>query len=246
MKILIVDDERKSRETLQLLIENYCPGVTVVGTAQGIDDALVQIAMHNPQLVLLDISMPGGTGFDLLKKISNINFEVIFITAFDKFGIEAIKANAIDYILKPVSIEELKRALQKAQMRLEEKNNAGDIQMLLKQLDPKPKQNKITVPSSDGLVFISPDEIIHLGAEGSYTNITLNNGKKVLSTRHLKEYENQLPQNSFIRVHHSYIINIEYVKHYQRGDGGYVIMIDGSEIMVSKRKKKDFLNRFTP
>jgi two-component system, LytTR family, response regulator len=245
MKVLIVDDESKSRETLQLLIENYCTGVTVAGAAQGIDDALVQIAMHNPQLVLLDISMPGGTGFDLLKKISAINFEVIFITAFDNFGIEAIKANALDYLLKPVSIEELQRAIQKAKTRLLEKTNASDIQMLLKQLEPKRSQTKITIPSSEGLVFISPEDIISLEADGSYTSITLTDGKKVLSTKHLKEYETQLPASSFVRVHHSYIINLQYVKHYQRGEGGSVVMIDGSEIVVSKRKKKDFLNRFT-
>lgn len=247
MKVVIVDDERKSRETIQTLIENYCEGVTVIGTAENIDQALKCIETATPEVLLLDISMPGGSGFDLLRKIPKITFEVIFITAYDDYGIQAIKANALDYLQKPVSIEELKQALEKARTRILEKNTAGGIKSLIDQLDTtKPsKMAKIAVPASDGLVFVAKHDIITLNAEGSYTTIILAGGKKIVSTRHLKEYEDSLPPGDFIRVHHSHIINLEHVIHYQRGEGGAVSMTDGSVVIISKRKKKDFLERFT-
>lgn len=247
MKVVIVDDERKSRETIQTLIENYCEGVTVAGTAENIEQALKCIEATTPDVLLLDISMPGGSGFDLLKRVPKITFEVIFITAYDDYGIQAIKANALDYLQKPVSIEELKQALEKANTRILEKNTAGGIKSLIDQLDTtKPsKMAKIAVPASDGLVFVAKHDIITLNAEGSYTTLVLVGGKKILSTRHLKEYEESLPPGDFIRVHHSHIINLEHVIHYQRGEGGAVSMTDGSVVIISKRKKKDFLDRFT-
>ncbi len=247
MKVVIVDDERKSRETIQTLIENYCEGVKVAGTAENIEQALKCIETTEPDVLLLDISMPGGSGFDLLKRVPKITFEVIFITAYDDYGIQAIKANALDYLQKPISIEELKQALGKAHTRILEKNTAGGIKSLIDQLDTtKPsKMAKIAVPASDGLVFVAKHDIITLNADGSYTTLVLVGGKKILSTRHLKEYEESLPPGDFIRVHHSHIINLEHVIHYQRGEGGAVSMTDGSVVIISKRKKKDFLDRFT-
>lgn len=248
MKVLIVDDENKSRETLQTLIQEYCEGVTICGLAGNVVSALPLIATHNPDLVFLDISMPGGNGFELLKKVEEITFEVVFVTAYDSYGIAAVKANALDYLLKPVSIEEMRGAIEKARQKLSTKKPPNDYSILLHQLELNSlrRNKKIAIPASEGLVFISPSEIISLTADGSYTSITLASGKKILSTRHLKEYEVQLPSASFIRVHHSHIINLEYVNQYQRGEGGYVMMSDGSEIMISKRKKKDFLDRFIP
>lgn len=245
MRAIIVDDERKSRETLQTLIEKYCEGVFIVGTADGVENAQNLIQNQQPDVVFLDISMPDGTGFDLLRGLSKIEFEVIFVTAYDNYALQAIKANALDYILKPISIDDLQVAIQKAFGRLKEKNTEGSIKFLLEQLDSKVgKSGKIAIPSSDGFSFVNLHDIICLSAEGSYTKIALTGNKTILSTRHLKEYEDHLPPTEFIRVHHSHIINIEHITHYHRGEGGYVTMVNGTEIAISKRKKKDFLDRF--
>lgn len=245
MRTIIIDDEPKSRETLLTLVQNYCEDATVAGMAANITDAAKLIETVTPQLVFLDISMPGGTGFDLLRSLPEIDFEIIFVTAYDKYGIEAIRANALDYLLKPVSIEELKRAVAKARLRIEQKQTAGNIRSLIKLMDEKMNpSNKISIPVGDGLIFVSPPEIVCLVADGSYTRLVLNDHRKLLSSRNLKEYEDLLPTTSFIRVHHSNIINLEHVKQYHRGEGGHVVMSDGTEIMISKRKKKDFLDRF--
>ena len=245
MRTLIIDDEPKSRETLLTLVQNYCEGITVAGTAANITDAAGLIETVSPQLVFLDISMPGGTGFDLLKALPLINFEVIFVTAYDKYGIEAIRANALDYLLKPVSIEELKDAVAKARLRIEQKQTAGNISSLLKLVDEKINQPyKVSIPVGDGLIFVSTTDIVCLVADGSYTRLMLKDNRKLLSSRNLKEYEDILPSSGFIRVHHSNIINIEHVRQYHRGEGGHVVMTDGTEVMISKRKKKDFLDRF--
>lgn len=244
MRALIVDDEVKSRETLYTLVTKYCSDITESFQANNVTTALQQIETHCPQIVFLDISMPGGSGFELLKQLPQINFETVFVTAYDTYAIEAIKANALDYILKPASIEDLKAAIQKAKNRINEKRNTNSIQQLISQLhNDVPQNKKLAIPSSDGFSFVKPKEIIHLNAEGSYTRIALTNNKSILSTRNLKEYEEQLPDTEFIRVHHSYIINVEHITHYHRGEGGYVTMVNGAEISISKRKKKDFLDR---
>lgn len=244
MRALIVDDEIKSRETLHTLVTNYCPEITESRQAANITKTMQQIETYNPHIVFFDISMPGGSGFELLKQLPQINFETIFVTAYDTFAIEAIKVNALDYILKPASIKDLNTAIQKAKQRIEDKKSTANINRLIEQLTKEtPNNKKLAIPSSDGFSFIQPKEIIYLKAEGSYTKIVLTNGKPILSTHHLKEYEELLPDAEFIRVHHSYIINIEHITHYHRGEGGYVTMINGSEISISKRKKKDFLGR---
>jgi len=245
MRAIIVDDERKSRETLQTLIEKYCDGVLIVGLANGVENALTLIQSQQPDVIFLDISMPDGSGFDLLRRVPKVDFEVIFVTAYDNYALQAIKTNALDYILKPISIDDLQAAIQKAFARLKEKSTEGNIKFLLEQLDTKVgKTGKIAIPASDGFNFVNLDDIICLSAEGSYTKIALIGGKVILSTRHLKEYEDQLPPSDFIRVHHSHIVNIGHITHYHRGEGGYVTMVNGTEITISKRKKKDFLDRF--
>ena len=246
MKTLIVDDELNSRENLQILLGDYCDGIEVKGLASNIKEAYDLINSCKPDLVFLDISMPGGSGFDLLKKVPEANFEVIFITAYDNFGIQAIKSNALDYLLKPLSIAELQMAVQKAEKKIADKRGSSDIKYLITELGSKLNHvTKLAIPAADGLIMISMHEIVTLSADGSYTQINLKSGKSILSTRNLKEYESQLPSTTFIRVHHAYIINIEHVNHYHRGEGGTVTMSNGASIMISKRKKKAFLDRFS-
>jgi two-component system LytT family response regulator len=249
MKVLIIDDEPKARENLQTLIENYCDQLTIAGLAGSLEEGARLIDAHHPDLIFLDISMPGGSGFELLKQIPEINFEIIFVTAYDSYGIQAVKANALDYLLKPVSIRELKEAVQKALKKKDSRKTAdiANLSSLLSGLAmPKSSHlNRISVPAADGLVIINTEEIVSLAADGSYTRLALRDGRKLLSSRNLKEYEDQLPPDIFMRVHHSHVINLSYVSHYHRGEGGSVSMTDGSHLLVSKRKKKEFLDRFS-
>lgn len=245
MKALIVDDEVKSRETLKMLLDHHCEGVTVVGMAKNVTEALSQIQVTLPDILFLDISMPGGTGFDLLKNFDEVPFEVIFVTAYDNYGLQAIKANALDYLMKPVSIAELRKAIAKAARRMEQKQSAGHISSIVKQMEQKiVSYKKLAIPTGDGLMFVNTQEVISLTAEGSYTRLSLSSGRKILSTHNLKMYEKMLPAASFIRVHNTHIINLDHVQRYYRGEGGSVSMSDNSHIFISKRKKKEFLDRF--
>lgn len=246
MRVLIIDDENKSRESLRMMISNYCEDVKVVDMAANADEAIAKIRLHDPDLLLLDISMPGGSGLDLLKKIPDPSFGVIFVTAYNEYAIQAIRAHAIDYLLKPVSIAELKEALERARQKLGERQPAVSIQKVMEALGSKvnAQPGKLAIPVSDGLSFVPLEEIIALEAEGNYTHILLLNEHKILSTKHLKEYEKLLPESGFFRIHHSHIINLSYIKHYHRGDGGSVTMSNGMGFIVSKRRKKDFLDRF--
>lgn len=241
IKTILVDDEKKSREILATMLARYCQGIDIVATAAGMAEGIAAIEAESPQLVFLDVSMPDGTGFDLLAGLEHTPFEVIFITAYNEYALQAIKARAIDYLLKPLNIKELQQAVQKATDRIAEKQQ---LQAAQKQQDKKSvATGRIAVPVNDGLQFISLQEIVRLSARGSYTEIHAGNGY-VLSSRPLKDYEDMLPCDHFFRAHHSHIINLACIRQYHRGDGGYVTMQDGSVIDISKRKKKDFLNLF--
>lgn len=245
MTALVVDDEVKGREALRTLLTEYCEEIELCATAPDIREAEAAISRLRPDVVFLDISMPGGSGFDLLRKLGEVNFEVVFVTAYDSYGIEAVKANALDYLLKPASISDVREVVRRARERQERREMTGALRNLLKQLSaPENKSAKLAIPSAHGLVFVAPSEVLYLEADGSYTTLYLSDSRKLVSTRHLKEYEDQLPEGEFIRIHHSHIINLNQVREYYRGNGGYVIMSNGAEVTVSKRKKKEFLERF--
>lgn len=239
---VIVEDEAKSRETLSTLLGRYCPGVAVAGSAACIREAVSLIDTVRPPLVFLDIALPDGSGFDLLSQVTHTGFELIFITASNEYAIRAIKAHAIDYLLKPLNILELQGAVEHAEQRIREK--AGpNIESLLSRLEDPRLKKKLAIPVADGLKFIPVPQIIRLFARGSYTEIFTTSGS-VLSSHLLKEYEHKLPSSDFFRVHHSHIINLSCIKHYHRGDGGYLTMTDGSVIDISKRRKAAFLELF--
>ena len=246
MKAIIIDDETKSRETLQMLLEEYCGEIEVAGMAADIDEGILLINTHLPGLVFLDISMPGGDGFELLSRLPKIRFQVIFVTAYDHYGVQAVKSNAVDYLLKPVDAGELQAAVRKAISRADDKSRSDSFRIISGQFPDKPgHHSKIAIPAADGFIFVASSDIISLSAEGRYTRVNLTGGKKtILTTKNLKEYEAHLPASGFIRVHHAHIINLDHVRHYHRGEGGSVTMSDGSEVLISKRKKKDFLDRF--
>jgi len=245
MTAIIIDDEEMSRRTLLTLLTNYIPSVQILGQAANAKEAFDLIQNEQPDLVFLDIEMPNGSGFDLLNLFPKITFEVIFVTAFDQYAIKAIKFCALDYLLKPIDAEELKTAVQKVNEKLGQPTPSPQYDMLFENLknDSDPN-NRIALPSINGLEFVKVKQIIRCEADGRYTRFHLENESQKLVTKNLKEVTLLLESYSFFRIHHSHLINIHKITKYYKGDGGYVVMEDGSSIDVSRRKKDAFLNLF--
>jgi two-component system, LytTR family, response regulator len=246
MKAIIVDDEKKSRETLSVLLHDFCKNVEVMETCQTIADAVKAIHLHRPNVVFLDINMKGENGFELLEKVQPINFEIVFATAYSEYAIKAFKFSAIDYLLKPIDIDELRGAVAKVETHLAKGLEASKYEQLLKNLKPTNEQNhKLALPSSTGLTFIKVTDIIYCEADSNYTTFFLANNTKIVVSQTLKEYEEILSPYRFFRIHHSYLVNLEMIKEYLRGEGGQVLMVNGIVLDVSKRKKEDFLKMFS-
>lgn len=242
LKAIIVEDEKHSRETLKNLLEEFCTDIDVINSAVSVNEAVTKISELNPDVVFLDIELQTGTGFDVLTQLKDIKFEVIFTTAFEQYAIKAVKFSSLDYLLKPIDIEELQIAVEKAkQLKNQEvyKKQLETLMLNLKQ--QKPKLNKICLATSDGFEFINVNDIIYCKAEGSYTTFILNNNAKLLVSKHLKEYENLLLEQYFMRVHNSFLINLKEVKKYIKADGGYIIMNNNDTVSISRSKKEGFL-----
>lgn len=242
LKAIIVDDEPKARENLQLLLQDFVEGVQVVALCQNIAEAAQAIQQHSPEVVFLDIQLQRETGFDLFAKVMEVNFEVIFTTAYTEYAIKAFKFSAIDYLLKPIDIEELRRAVSKVARRVNN-NMTSRLTHLLQNLKNGSSENsKIALPTLEGLVFVNVKEILYCEASSNYTTIFTNDGKYVVS-KTLKEYDELLSEHNFFRIHNSYLININSIKKYVRGEGGYVVLNNNTSLDVSKRKKDAFLNK---
>ncbi len=243
IKCIIVDDEQKSQESLKILLEDFCKGVEVKALCQNVTEAITALATHNPDLVFLDIHLQRETGFDLLTQAEKIDFEVVFTTAYSEYAIKAFKFSAIDYLLKPIDIEELRKAVEKVQ-----KKHNGNItdrldQLILNLKNTTGQNYKLALPTTDGLIFVQIENIIYCEASSNYTQIFTQDGKKHLVSRTLKEYEDLLTDQNFFRIHNSYLINLNLIKKYVRGEGGYVVMANDVSLDVSKRKKEAFLAR---
>jgi two-component system LytT family response regulator len=242
---LIVDDEPKNVRILNGLLEECCPEVKVIGEAFSAETARPLIHKTQPDLVFLDIEMPHGNAFDLLDTIMPVNFEIVFITAFDAYTLKAFKYSALDYLLKPVSIDELKAAVQRAGERIRFKNINQQLENLLFNINkPNAAMQKLALPCNDGLVFVLLSDIIRFEAKGGYTMVYTTGKEKFIASRTIKEYEEILPEDIFFRIHHSRIINLTYVKKYHRGRGGMIEMTDEARIEVAIRRKDEFLARF--
>ena len=244
MKAVIIDDELNSVDVLKRLIEKYCPEVTVIGEAENAEEGRQIIKMLSPDIIFLDIEMPLESGFDMLDKFYEDDLNVIFITAYDHYALKAIKYAALDYLLKPVDIDELILAVNKVAEKIKRKSSSGGIELLKQYLQKEIANNKIALPTAEGLRFVNIQEIIRCEACGNYTKIFLIANQHYLITRTLKEYEEILAPNNFLRIHHAHLININHVEQYVKGKGGYVIMKDGSIVDISIRKKQEFLSRF--
>jgi two-component system, LytTR family, response regulator len=242
---LIVDDEPKNIRILQGLLAECCPDVRITGEAVSAETAIPLIAEKRPDLVFLDIEMPHGNAFDLLDRIMPIDFEIIFITAFDAYTLKAFKYSALDYLLKPVSIDELRTAVQKAKERIRFKNINVQLQNLMFNINkPNSSMQKIALPNNEGLVFVQLSEIIRFEAKGGYTYVHATDNQKYISSRIIKEYEEILPAEIFYRIHNSHIINLNFVKKYHKGRGGLIEMSDNALIEVATRRKEEFLAKF--
>lgn len=242
---MIIDDERRSRETLSTLLQEYTTDITIVDMADDVDTGVQAIETHQPDLVFLDVKMKTGTGFDLLKQIQNPAFQLIFTTAYHDFAIKAFRFNAIDYLLKPIGIDELIAAIGKVKNI---KKNTDERERLQHLLDHWKRVNyddpSITISTDATYEFLKVKEISRVEANGAYSLFVMNDGKKILSSKLLKEYESLLSEYNFIRIHHSYLVNMLSVSRYVKTDGGYVVMKDSTQIPVSRRKKDSFLKAF--
>jgi two-component system, LytTR family, response regulator len=238
IKALIIDDEAGAAQVLQLMLERHVPEITQLRIATRIAEAHSLLTQFEPQLVFLDIMMPEKNGFELLNEINNINFEIIFTTAFNEYAIKAIRFSALDYLLKPLNADELKIAVQRFVEKQHQKNETDALlKNLLQNLKQKEDSNfKLAIPTTDGAVFFSPAEIVRLEGEGNYTRFFLTDSRKHLSSKTMKEYEDILLQHHFLRIHKSHLINKEFVHYYQ--NEGYVILKDKTQLPVSRQRKQ--------
>lgn len=237
LRTVIVDDELKNREILKKMLEPYYSKIEIIGEASSVETAFPLIINLKPQLVFLDVEMPGGSGFELLKKFENANFKVIFVTAHQHYAIKALRISAIDYLLKPVDLDELNEAIQKALTSTTD--FAKQNQHLIENLISK-DIIKITIPIKDGLAFISPNDVIRMQADGTYTHIYTTK-EKYTATKNIKEYDEMLSDNNFFRCHNSHLINLLHVKTFNRSEGYSIEMTDGSIAELSRRKKEGFI-----
>lgn len=246
IRAVIIDDEPKNITILEKMLEQFCPQVEVTGRASDSRTGADTIKQERPDLVFLDIEMPYGNAFDLLDSLKPINFEVIFVTAFDNYMLKAFKYSALDYLLKPVDIGELKAAVDNVIHRKTSRPiDMQQLELLLSTLkNPRMPLERIALPSQDGLELHNINDIVRCEAQRGYTHIFLQNGQKILSSRNIKEFEDLLPDSIFFRIHNSHLVNLNFVKRYQKGRGGFLEMNDGTQIEVAIRRKDELLARF--
>jgi two-component system, LytTR family, response regulator len=241
-KAVIIDDINNSRVTLRHDLEKYCPQIQVIGEADGVTSGLKIISDLIPEVVFLDIQLTDGTGFDLLEKLGESDFQVIFTTALDAYGIKAVKFSALDYLLKPIDPDELIEAVNKLKNNKRKKNVKDSINLLLENIrDIQPSNKRIALNCADKVHMVFIKDIIRCESQGNYVIFFLAGREQIIDTKTLRDYELLLEDYNFIRVHHSHLINIAYLREYIKKDGGYAVMSDGCEVPVSFRKRNHLL-----
>jgi two-component system, LytTR family, response regulator len=243
MRAILVDDEPDGIRALKKMLELHCPQVEVAATCPGAAIAKRQMEELKPDIVFLDIQMPGQSGLELLAELPVKNFEVIFVTAHNEYMLQALQYSAADYLLKPVDEDRLIEAVQRVERRLEEGRKEERTETLLHNLSKAgtPSEMRLCLPTMKGFIILKLEDIIYCEAERSYTVFHLEGNRSVTVSKPLLDYDHLLKDTSFLRIHKSYLINLHHVKEYQRGEGGLVIMTDNAEIEVSRRKKEQFL-----
>ncbi len=246
LNTIIVDDEEFARSSLYFLLQQNCPDVNICGIAKSVEEARVLLLHHEIDLIFLDIAMPGENGFALIPQVKNASATVIFTTAYDQYALKAIKANAIDYLLKPIDIEELIAAVDKA-TRIKSLNIAASRAESLKNLEADIRENKslskITLPHGHGYRLIEIDDIVTIEADSNYSIFHLKNDEKITVSKVLKDYEEILPEDKFVRIHKSSIVNLKYVQEYNNKNGLVLLLSNGESTTVSRRRTSDFFER---
>jgi two-component system, LytTR family, response regulator len=245
IKALIVDDEKLSRNTLKKLLELYCPTIEVIAECESAEDAQKKVDLLNPDLVFLDVAMPGKNGLDFLKDLGDVPFEVIFVTAHDKYILQAIRFAAVDYLQKPVVEEQLITAVANASKRINQKTANLQVQAFIHNMQPKisVQEVQLCIPTIKGFQVVQIGDVVYCEAENTYTYIHFNDNKKILASRPLMDYEMLLQDSLFFRIHKSTLVNMKHIKEYQKGEGGFVIMSNGKALEVSRRKKEAFVQK---
>ncbi|MDX1477537.1 MAG: LytTR family DNA-binding domain-containing protein [Saprospiraceae bacterium] len=247
IRAVLIDDERNSLETLRMELELNCPDIEVVATSLGPEAGQAAIAQHKPDLVFLDIQMPGMNGFELLQSMDHVSFDVIFVTAFDTYSMQAIKVSAMDYLLKPVDGEELKKAVEKVRANQELRQSKERVDFLLTNLQAGTTGfSKIALPTLKGLDFVNVEDILFCEADGNYTTIHTDQGESYVISRTLSEFEEMLSNSMFFRTHKSYLINLQHIKQYIKGSGGQIIMKNGTSVQVARARKELLMERIFP
>jgi two-component system, LytTR family, response regulator len=245
MRTIIIDDEEKARKTIYNYLSLSCKEAEVVAQADSVESGYQAIVTFKPDLVLLDINLTDGTGFDLLKKFDRITFKIIFITAYEEYAIKAFKFSALDYLLKPVNPQELVEAIEKAGKTIENENVELRFKAFLTNYDNKPKtEKKLVLKTSENIFLVDIKDIIRCEADGGYTTFFLADGRKILVSKNLKEYEDILTEYNFFRPHHSHLVNLSYMLSFEKRDGGSIVMKDKSMVPVSTRRKDELMNIF--
>jgi two-component system LytT family response regulator len=243
IRTILVDDELRGLNSLRKMLERDCPDVNIVAECQDVMTAAEKIATLNPQLIFLDIAMPGKNGFDLLKGLDNISFETIFITAHNEYSMQAFKYSAVDYLLKPVDEDFLIDAVKRAQKRINSKQANSNMETFLFNLQKiqTPNEMKLCVPSIKGFQVLKLSDVIYCEAESSYTIFHIVNNHQIVASKPIIEYELLLADSSFCRIHKSFLVNLIHVKEYIRGEGGSVLLTNNKEVEVSRRRKEVFI-----
>ena len=246
IRCILVDDESNSLEMMEWLLQTYCPQVKIEALCDSAAKGIAAIEKYKPDLVFLDIEMPHQNGFDMLEQFDKLSFDVVFCTAYDQFAIKAFKYSALNYLLKPVDPDDLKETIR----RIEEKHalpTREQLDMLMQGLKNSQKQtvNRIALTTNDGMIFVPTEDILYCAAESNYTSVVLKEGKKILVSKVLKDIDETLSGSGFYRIHNSFLINLNQIKKYVRGDGGYVIMNNDVTISISRSRRPEFMELFS-
>ena len=246
IRTVVIEDEQHSRKMLMEMLHEHCRQINVVAEADSVTTGLAIIAEQRPQLVFLDIELQSETSFEILEKLPEINFELVFTTAFDHYALKAIKFCAIDYLLKPIDLNELRIAVSKADKRLNREYLNKNLEVLLNNIKSSSQNNhRIALSTLEGLLFVNVNDIIYCESSGPYTKFIFNHGDKIITSKHLKEYEDLLTGYDFYRIHKSYLVNLQEIRKYIRGDGGHIVMSNDATLPVSKQRKEGFLNIYS-
>jgi two-component system LytT family response regulator len=245
IRCVLIDDESNSLEMMEWLLKTYCPQVRIVEMCNSAAAGIAAIRTHMPDVVFLDIEMPKMNGFDMLEQFDKLSFDVVFCTAYDQFAIKAFRYSALNYLLKPIDPDDLKATI----VRIEEKRNAPSkeqIELLLQSMHQpaRPTIQRIALTTGDGMIFVPTTDILYCQAESNYTNVVLSGNKKILVSKVLKEIDEALSGSDFFRIHNSFLVNLNHISRYVRGDGGYVVMADGATVGISRSRRQEFMEMF--